>query len=149
LKNMGKLDQKPLFWLTTEESEVIFNKFKHLIQFDEPIPGFETRFPGKLEGILDSIKQTFQEEPLNSTVLDAAAAYFNQIIRGHPFQNGNKRLAVLFTHVFLLLHGIDFILSDKDVYNWAVSVAVFSKDLSSEQTKDICKLIIEKFTKEI
>lgn len=99
-KNMGRLDQKPRFWLTTKESETIFNKFKHLIQFNEPIPDFETRFPGKLKGILASIKQTFQEEPLNATVLDAA-------------------------------------------------VAVFSKDLSSEQTKDICKLIIEKYTKEI
>lgn len=146
---MAKLDQKPRFWLTIEVSKVIFNRFKHLIQFDEPIPDFETRFFGKLEGILDSIRQTYEEEPLNSTVLDASAAYFNQIIRGHPFQNGNKRIAVLFTHVFLLMHGIDFVLSNKDMYNLAVAVAYFSKDLTGEQTKKICKEIIRKYTKEI
>lgn len=136
MKDMGRLNQKPRFWLTTKESEDIFNKFKHLIQFDEPIPDFETRFPGKLESILNSVRQTFGEEYLNQTVLNAASAYFNQVIRGHPFRNGNKRIAV-------------FTLSNKGMYNLAVAVAVFSKDLSGEQTKDICKLIIEKYTKEI
>lgn len=146
---MAKLIQKPLFWLTITESEVIFNKFKYLIQFDEPIPNFETRFPKKLESILESIRQTFEEEPLNATILDAASAYFNQIIRGHPFRNGNKRMAVLFTHVFLLMHGIDFVLNYKEMYSWAVGIAVFSEKLNGEETKNICREIIEKFTKEL
>lgn len=146
---MGRLDRRPRFWLTTKESEIIFNKFRHLIQFDEPIPDFETRFPGKLEGILDSVRQTFGNEPLNSTVLDATAAYFNQIIRGHPFGNGNKRIAVLFTHFFLLVHGIDFTMSNKGMYNWAVAVAFFSKDFDGKTTKNICRRIIRRYTKEL
>lgn len=93
--------------------------------------------------------QTFKREYLNSTVLDASAAYFNQLVRGHPFQNGNKRIAVLFTHYFLLLHDIDFTLTSREIYNFAVAVAIAAeRGISAEGTKKWCKIIISKFTKE-
>ncbi|HUV46807.1 MAG TPA: type II toxin-antitoxin system death-on-curing family toxin [Candidatus Bathyarchaeia archaeon] len=145
---MKKLERKPRFWMTVKISEDIFARFNHLIQFDEPIPPFSSRFPGKLEGILNSIKQTFAKQYLNSTVLDAAAAYFNQIIRGHPFKNGNKRIAILITHVFLLTHGLDFTLSYEGIYNFALALARFSQKLDNEQTKKICKDIIREHTRE-
>jgi len=146
---MEKLNKVPDFWLTAKISENIFNEFGTYLQFDQPFPAYNTRFPGKLEGILESVRQTFDNQPLNATILDAAAAYFNQIIRGHPFQNGNKRFAVLLTHYFLLMNGVDFTLSFQGMYNFALGVALFSKDLNSEQTKRICKKIIAKYTKEI
>lgn len=146
---MKRVNQKPRFWLTTKISKDIFDKFNHLIQFDEPIPPFDSRFPGKLEGILNSVKQTFSGENLNPTVLDASAAYFNQIIRGHPFKNGNKRIAILLTHVFLLVHGIDFILSYKGMYNFALGIAKYSVKYDAAMTKLICKRIIKDHTKEI
>lgn len=146
---MGKLDEKPHFWLTTSVSEAIFNRYKSDIEFDEPIPSFNSRFPGKLESILGSVSQEFEGKPLNPTVLDAAAAYFNQIIRGHPFQNGNKRIAILLTHFFLLIHDIDFTLTWQGMYNFALAIASFSKDNKITNTKEICKEIIKDFTEEI
>lgn len=146
---MGNLDQEPHFWLTTKISKDIFNAFSQHIQFDQPFPPFNTRPPGKLEGILNSVKQTYGGQHLNPTVLDAAAVYFNQIIRGHPFQNGNKRIAVLLTHVFLLAHGVEFTLSYKGMYDFALALAIYSEKLNSEQTKEVCKKIIRRFTKEI
>lgn len=146
---MGRLSEEPRFWLTVEISENIFDKFSQHIQFDQPFPPFSTRPPGKLEGILNSVRQTFGNHQLNPTILDAAAAYFNQIIRGHPFQNGNKRIAILLTHVFLLVHNVDFTLSYKDMYYFALNLAIVSGKLDSQRTKEICKKIIEKFTKEI
>jgi death-on-curing protein len=147
--NMRKLDQVPQFWLTLRISEAIFSRFRPLIDYDEPIPPFETRFPGRLEGILGSVSQRFRGQYLNLSVLEASAAYFNQIVRGHPFINGNKRIAVLFTHVFLFWHGIDFILSPKGMYNFAVLLANSSEARGARETKEICKLVINKFTKEI
>lgn len=76
---MEKLNKVPDFWLTAKISEDIFNKFGNSLQFDQPFPAYNTRFSGKLEGILESVKQTFDNQPLNSTILDAAAAYFNQM----------------------------------------------------------------------
>jgi death-on-curing protein len=146
---MKELRRKPHFWLTTKISKTIFEKFNQLIQFNEPIPPFNTRYKGKLEGILNSVSQTYHEEHLNETVLDAAAAYFNQLIRGHPFKNGNKRIAILLTHFFLLNHGIDFTLTYKGMYNFALSLAKYSEELKAEQTKQVAKEIINTYTEKI
>lgn len=117
------------------------------MDFDEPIPPFNTRYKGKLEGILNSVNQTFGGKYLNPTILDASASYFNQLIRGHPFQNGNKRVAVLFTHYFLLMNGLDYNLSYGEMFNFAVRIAIASElGFSSDRTKDWSKKIIEEFT---
>lgn len=144
------LKKRPGYWLTLKDCESIFNRFFDRIQFDEPVPPFTTRSSGKLEGIIESVRQTYQKKHLNPTVLDAAAAYFNQLVRGHAFRNGNKRLAVLYTHVFLLRNDIDYKLSYNGMYNFAILLAQFAeKGLSAENTKKICKRIIGDFTIEM
>ncbi len=144
-----KLFVTPKHWLTLEESKRLFETFQKQIGGSEPIPAFETRFTGRLEGILASVEQSFAGDYLNKTVCDAAAAYFNQIIRGHPFQNGNKRMGVLFTHYFLLTHGIDLTLKYNELFNFAVSVAKASiRGIKPEITKDWCSRVITKFTEE-
>jgi len=146
---MRRLDQKPRLWLTAESSEDILNRFSQNIQFDQPFDPFKKRDSDKLESILNSVKQTFGRQHLNPTVLDAAAAYFNQLVRGHAFENGNKRIAVLFTHVFLLLHGIEFTLDYMSIYKFALLLAIFSDRFNSNKTKEICRKIINDFTREI
>lgn len=124
------------------------NEFKDLLVRDEPIPPFNERFQGKLESILESVNQTFESKYLNPTILDAAASYFNQFIRGHSFKNGNKRLAVLYTHWFLLKHNITFTLTTAEMRVFAVFIAQASeRNISAEQTKIFCKEIISKYTK--
>lgn len=143
------LKRSPNYWLTLKDCEIIFNTFNKSIQFDQPFPPFETREPNKLEGIIESVRQTFDRKHLNPTVYDAASSYFNQLIRGHPFQNGNKRIAVLFTHLFLLMNGLDFNLSYKGLYNMALQVAIFAESgWSSARTKDMCKQIMREFVVE-
>lgn len=114
---------------------------------DEPIPEFETRFPGKLEGILESVRQSFAGKFLNPTILNSAAAYFNQIIRGHPFRNGNKRMGVLFTHYFLLSHGIDLTLHYNELFNFAVLLArAGEQGISQDMTKQWSLKVLIAFT---
>lgn len=138
--------KRPSIWLTVEICAHTFNLFSKKIDFNEPIPPFEDRFPDKLEGILASTQQTFDKKLLNPTIVDAAAAYFNNMVRGHPFKNGNKRLAVLFTHTFVLLNGCDIYLSYRSMYDLALLVADYSeKGLSSDKTKLGCKKIFSKF----
>lgn len=145
-KNLLK---KPRYWLTLEDCERLFQDFKNLLAQEEPIPPFNERFEGKLEGIIGSVSQTFEKKPLNSTVLEAAASYFNQFVRGHAFENGNKRCAVLFTHYFLLMNGVNFILTSKEMYTFAVVIArAGEKDIKPEETKQWCKEIITKFTRD-
>jgi death-on-curing family protein len=137
----------PRYWLNLVDCENLFQNFKSLLAQEEPIPPFNQRFEGKLEGILGSVCQTFNGMSLNKTVLDAAAAYFNQFVRGHAFENGNKRCAVLYTHWFLLANGVEFTLTAKEMYAFAVAVAkAGEKNINAETTKQWCKEIINKFT---
>lgn len=145
IKNISKT---PRYWLTQEDCELILQDFKDILTIEEPIPPFETRYPGKLEGILGSVKQTYGEEFLNKTVLEAAASYFNQFIRGHAFENGNKRCAVVFTQWFLLGNGVTFTLNPKEMYNFAVEVArAGERGIKSDKTKAWSREIIKAFTK--
>lgn len=147
IKNLLKI---PKYWLNLADCENLFQNFKNLLAQEEPIPPFNRRFEGKLEGILGSVCQTFNNVPLNKTVLDAAAAYFNQLVRGHAFENGNKRCAVLYTHWFLLMNGVESTLTAKEMYAFAVTVAkAGERDINAETTKQWCKKIINKFTKDI
>jgi death-on-curing protein len=91
--------------------------------WDEPIPPFETRFPYVLESCVAMPFQTFDGKLLYRGLLEKAAALFYLLIKDHPFQNGNKRLAVTATLVFLLLNGHWLALDQKALYNFAVWVA--------------------------
>jgi len=115
------------------------------------LPPFESRFPGKLESMIGSVQQTFDGQYLNPTVLDAATAYFTQTIRDHPFKNGNKRVAVLFTHVFLMANKVEFTLTFDEMYQFAILVATVSenKQVSFEEAREVTKTIIQDFTKDL
>lgn len=137
------LKKPPKSWLTLGLCKILFEQFKHELEFDEPIPPFETRFPGKLEGILASIQQTFDKKLLNPTLLNAAVAYFHQLILGHPFQNGNKRMALLFTHAFLLLHNMDFSLTQKELFALTVFVAESTVEKTDVEIKEFIQFVFQ------
>ncbi len=144
-----KLQKTAKNWLTLKTCALLFKSFKQGLEFGEPIPVFDSRYPGKLEGILDSVRQTYDGNYLNATVADASAAYFNQLIRGHPFENGNKRMAVLFSHFFLLRNGVDFTLGNRQMYRFALIIAKAGESgIKADETKRWCKQIIIRFTEE-
>lgn len=146
----GRIYEIPKYWLTLDVCADIFEEFSKSLEFDEPIPPFETRFPGKLESILGSVPQTSNGKLLNPSILEAAASYFNYLIRDHHFLNGNKRLSVLFTHFFLLRHGIEFDLSFGEIYNLAVFVAqAGERGIGGDAARKICSKVIEDFTKDL
>ena len=144
-----KLFLTPKHWLTLDDSKTLFDTFREQMGENEPIPRYETRFPGKLEGILESVRQSFDDRYLNTTVLDAAASYFNHIIRGHPFRNGNKRMGVLFTHYFLLTHDVDLTLEYNELFSFAILVArAGERGVKPELTKIWCSEIIKEFSED-
>ena len=54
---------------------------------------------------------------------DATAAMFVALINNHPFQDGNKRYAIVATTVFLMLNGIMAVAADYEWEYLALSVA--------------------------
>ncbi len=99
------------------------------MSWDEPIPEFGSRYPGKLESCLASVFQTFGRRDLYPTLIDKAAILFYLLIKNHPFINGNKRIAVTSLLVFLSLNDKWLSASNEEMYDIAVVVAGSSPKL--------------------
>lgn len=96
---------------------------KRQMSWDEPIPDFGTRYPGKLESCLATAFQTFGRKELYPTLTDKASILFYLMIKNHPFVNGNKRIAVSSLLVFLALNKKWLAVSNEEIYEMAVTVA--------------------------
>ncbi|HEX7018332.1 MAG TPA: type II toxin-antitoxin system death-on-curing family toxin [Patescibacteria group bacterium] len=146
-----KLLVSPKIWLNLQLCKSTYNVFKAEARFEEPLPEFDTRYPNRLESILGSVEQTFDGQLLYPTVAEAAAAYFQKIICEHPFVNGNKRTAVLYTDVFLFLNGFQWKLPYQDMYYLAVRVADTDKEkrLSETKIRHTCLKILNDFAEPI
>src|SRR5512136_2072551 len=68
---------------------------QEFMAYDEPIPDFYTRFPNILESCLASPFQWFSGRPLYRGFVSKASVLFYLMLKNHPFQNGNKRLAIM------------------------------------------------------
>lgn len=134
-------NKQKIYLLTLDLCEELYNSFIEQIHFDEQIPPFNTRFPGKLEAILGTIELAYDKKYVKNNITMVSACYFYQIIAGHPFQNGNKRLGLLYTHVFLQQNNKDFNINQDELYKMAVEVA----NLGSNHKPNIIKAIIEDY----
>ncbi len=81
------------------------------------------RDPGGLDAALGAVRQTFDGKPVLKTLEEAASAYWFYICTSHPFLDGNKRVSVVATHLFLNKNGYRLDLSDKEVEEMTLAVA--------------------------
>lgn len=107
----------------------------------EPIPPFETRFPGKLESCLEQPFQVMFGETLYRGLIKKASILFYLIIKNHPFQNGNKRLAVTITLVFLIINKKWLEMDQIAMYKFAIDVAKSNPKQKDETLKYIEKTL--------
>jgi death on curing protein len=113
--------------------------------FDEPIPDFGTRYPNILESCLAVPFQTFDKKALYSTFSDKAAILFYLMIKNHPFQNGNKRVAVTTLLVFLAINKKWIKADVKSLYQFAVDIAR-SDPKQKSKIYEYIKIFIETHT---
>ena len=130
--------------ITVKEVEYIaFRLAKELLSFNEPIPDFSTRFPNILESCLSVPFQIFGGKSLYPTLVSKAAILFYLMIKNHPFQNGNKRIAMTTLFVFLYKNKKWLKVNPQELYNFTVWVAS-----SPPSVKDQTVKAIEKFLKD-
>lgn len=131
--------------LTLEEVKYIAHYLaKKMMEWDEPIPDFSTRFPGVLESCLKTPHQTYSGKHLYPGLIDKAAALFYLLIKNHPFQNGNKRIAVTSLFTFLGLNHKWLKIPPDDLYHLAVWVAE-SRPPARDGTIQSIKATLKKF----
>jgi death on curing protein len=115
---------------------------REMLEWGEPIPEFETRFPNILEACIGAPFQTFGRKILYRGLEEKAAVLFYGLIKNHPFQNGNKRIAVTSLLVFLHLNKNWLRTDPAQLYNFAVWVAQSPPDF-----RDEVLIAIKKFVK--
>jgi len=129
--------------VTVKEVEhITFNMAQELLSFNEPIPDFSKRSPNILESCLATPFQTFGGKFLYPVFLTRASMLFYLMIKNHPFENGNKRIAITTLLTFLFANNKWLVADIQEIYNFTVWIAQ-----SPAQFKDEAVKAIEKFLK--
>jgi death-on-curing family protein len=110
-----------------------FRMAEKFMTWDEPIPSFGTRFPNILESCINQPFIKFNKKDLYRGLIGKASILFYLMIKNHPFQNGNKRIAIMTLLYFLYKNGKWLNISNHDLYNFSLSIAK-SKPTSREKT---------------
>ena len=113
---------------------------KEMMEYNEPIPDFSTRFPNALESCLLTPFQSFSKKDLYKGLVGKAAILFYLMVKNHPFQNGNKRFAVTTLLTFLYTNNKWLKIDHKELYNFTMWITE-----SPPQFKDEAILAIKKF----
>lgn len=134
--------QKAIRTISIEETEYVAHSLaRELMKWDEPIPDFGTRFAGKLEGCLAAPFYKYGRKLFYPTLIAKASILFYVMIKNHPFQNGNKRIAVTTLFVFLLRNKKWMGVDNQELYNFAKWVAESNPLLKDETVKAVEKFI--------
>ncbi len=110
------------------------------LAYNEPIPDFETRYPGILESCLVIPFQKFSGRDLYGGIAAKAAILFYLMTENHPFQSGNKRMAMTTLFTFLYVNDKWLKVDTDEIYEFAVWIAA-----SPACAKDEASAAIEKF----
>lgn len=128
--------------ITISEVEYLaFDLAAKFLEYNEPIPSFDSRFPGILESCLAVPFQTFGRKNLYRGLVEKTAILFYLLVKNHPFANGNKRIAMTTLFVFLYLNKKWLKVDNVELYNFARWVAESNPRLKSETVKAIEKFI--------
>ena len=128
--------------LSIEEVEYIaFRLARETMSFKEPIPDFSTRFPNILESCILAPFSKFGKRFLYKGLAEKAAILFYLMVKNHPFQNGNKRIAITTLFAFLYKNKKWVEVDSKELYNFAVWVAESNSKLKDETVAAAIKFI--------
>ena len=128
--------------LTIAEVEYIaFYLAKKFMEWGEPIPDFSTRFPNILESCLITPLFSFGGKSVYKGIVGKAAMLFYLMIKNHPFQNGNKRIAMTTLMYFLYKNKRWLRVDEREFYNFAKWIAESSPKFKEETLKAVQKFI--------
>ena len=128
--------------LSVHEVEyVAYRMAKELMEWDEPIPAFGVRFPNILESCLLQPFSTFGRKNLYRGFVEKGAILFYLLIKNHPFENGNKRIAIATLIYFLYKNEKWLKLSNQNLYLFAKEVAASDSKKQHEVQEDIKRFL--------
>ncbi|PIR42091.1 MAG: hypothetical protein COV30_00095 [Candidatus Yanofskybacteria bacterium CG10_big_fil_rev_8_21_14_0_10_37_15] len=124
--------------ITIAEVEyVAFKLAQKFMTWNEPIPDFGSRFPNILESCIEVPFGRFDKKDLYRGMIQKGGILFYLLIKNHPFQNGNKRIAVMCLLYFLSKNGKWIFISNDRLYRFAKHVARSKPNKRAPVLKDI------------
>ena len=141
------LPPNKIAWIKIEDFEsVCFDLAREHLTFNQPIPDFITRNPGTLESCLAAPLQFFGEKDLYPKFVNKLTILFYLMIKNHPFQNGNKRIAVATLFVVLSLNKLWLNTDELLPYKLAKDVAKSKMEDKEKVLRRITNFIMKYIT---
>lgn len=88
----------------------------------EPPPNYSHTYFEKLDSTISIPRKTFDQKDLYPTLFHKAACYLYFINKLHPFNNGNKRISIVATGVFLRYNKYELDVDEEKLYAFAKEV---------------------------
>lgn len=121
--------------------EITFKLAQESLSFNEPIPDFSTRPPNILESCLAAPFQTFGGRFLYPNFITRLSMLFYLMIKNHPFENGNKRIAITTLLAFLYMNNKWLTVNDQELYEFTIWIAQSRPQFKEEAVKSIEKFL--------
>jgi len=121
----------------TDIEYVAYRLAEETMAWDEPIPGFGTRYTNALERCIEQPFQTFAGKQLYPGLVKKTSILFYLMIKNHPFQNGNKRIAMTTLFYFLFQNKKWLKVDSQELYNFARWVAESNSKLKEDTVRAI------------
>lgn len=124
--------------LTIVDVEYVAHRLaKETMAWAEPIPDFSTRYTNALERSIEAPFQTFGGRQLYPGLLKKSAILFYLMVKNHPFQNGNKRIAMTTLFYFLFRNKKWLKVDNQELYNFARWVAESNAKLKNDTVRAV------------
>ena len=128
-----------------EVEEVAYCLAKSKLEYNEPIPAFNTRYPNVLESCLLVPFQTFSKKLLYQGLVSKAAILFYLMIKNRPFQNGNKRIAMTTLLVFLAKNRRWLKVNVQEFYEFTMRIA----SSPAEDRREYSRIVVNFISKHL
>jgi death-on-curing family protein len=133
--------------ITIKDVEHIAFRLAKELPYEEPIPDFSTRYPNILESCLATPFQTFSNQSLYPSFMLKSSILFYLMLKNHPFQNGNKRIAMTTLFVFLYINKKWIKVDLQELFNFATWITSSPAQFKNEAVKAIEKFLKKYVTK--
>ena len=104
--------------------------FIHALLIQETGGSFGVRDIGLLEAAVARSQGTFDGDDLYPDLLSKAAAMLQSLVENHPFVDGNKRVGITATGLFLKMNGVRLIAESKELEEFTLGIAKGGMDIS-------------------
>ena len=125
--------------MLTELNIISMNKMLISRQTPDEISGI--RDPGALNMTIQQLNQEIFGRELYPTLEEKSALLIMNLIKKHPFHNGNKRTAFMALTVLLGLNGYEIHMEKDEVIKLSVDIATCSNENFSNLKEHVVELI--------